>query len=246
MSETQSKTELPKDPTDPLGFLIVPIFGVLLVAAVLLWFSQKEEEVVQNYFPVTGTITLNGKPLSGRFHVDFYPVEGSSNPVASSWVGPDGSFDLYSSHLGYYGAAPGEYRVVVNMMEGQESWRINAARAGKVEIDPIDGGTLTPPNPDPPFDIRFTDFRTTPQRAVIGEGENVINFDLPLFQEPESRKKGEGEESIETESDPAVQGVEEPESAPKSPAGVQPPANDLPADKEDPAAAAVPDGDQNP
>lgn len=180
--EEKESPVLPRDSGDPLGYLIIPIFGVILVAVILLWLNQKEEDGGVKFYPVTGQVTLNKKPLQGRFRILFYPNDGSDNPFSSAVLNErDGTYELVGNRRHIIGAKPGEYRVVVQMFEGpNEAWRIQASREGKVKFDPKDGGTLAPEDPDPPFDKDYSNAFKTPQRAVVSETDNVINFDLPL------------------------------------------------------------------
>jgi hypothetical protein len=60
--------------------------------------------------PVTGTITIDGKPLSGIV-VTFVPIaEGGSMTLGET--GKDGQYRL--SYVGMPGCAPGEYRVMLS------------------------------------------------------------------------------------------------------------------------------------
>lgn len=183
MSEPQAKEDtkdLRREERDPLGFLIIPVFCLILVAVIILWFNQKKDEEDQQFFPVVGRVTMNKQPLDGYFQINFYPMEESSNPVASAILDEDGSFELTSGSMGQVGAMPGEYRVVVVMLEeSEESFRLIDPDSGKIKINPKDGGTIVPPDPDPPFDKDYSGRETTPQRAVVGKTNNQIDFDLP-------------------------------------------------------------------
>ena len=191
MSESEPKAKIEREPNDPLGYLIIPIFGVILVAVVLLWINRKKEEDGERYFPVTGKITVNNKPLVGNFQINFYPSEDSENLIASGKIESDGTYELYSGRDGIKGALPGEYRVSVIMLEeNDESWRIERSTLGNVDVNPKDGGTVVPDDPDPPFDKQFSDYKRTPQRAVVGESSNRIDIDLPPPQKSAKRKKG--------------------------------------------------------
>lgn len=180
MTEPEAKPVLRKDEADPLGYLIIPVFGLILVAVVFLWFNQKKDETSKKFFPVTGKVTMNNQPLEGYFQINFHPGEESSNPIASAIIQPDGTYELTSGRAGIVGAMPGEYKVCVVMLEGpEESFRIQPPDPNLIKINPKDGGTVVPPDPDPPFEKSFSSIKKTPQRAVVGELDNRIDIDLP-------------------------------------------------------------------
>jgi hypothetical protein len=64
--------------------------------------------------PVTGTVTLNGKPLEGA-EITFTP-DGSNakNTPASDVTGPDGNYKVI--YRGRSGLAPGKYKVLVSKL----------------------------------------------------------------------------------------------------------------------------------
>ncbi|MEE2642178.1 MAG: hypothetical protein VX768_16230 [Planctomycetota bacterium] len=180
MSEAKPNQSEYKRESDPLGYLIIPIFGLILVAVIFVWLNQKEDPKKKKFFSVTGRVTLNNQPLDGYFQINFHPSDESSNPIASGIIEPDGTYELTSGRDGILGAKPGEYRVCVIMLEGpEESFRIQDPDPDLIKINPKDGGTIVPPDPDPPFDKTFSNLKKTPQRAVVGEIENVIDIDLP-------------------------------------------------------------------
>lgn len=163
---------------DPLGYLILPIFGLILVAIVIVWFQKRNEDDGEKFYPVTGRVTFEGKILEGLFQVNFYPVK-QDGPVASGLLLEDGSFELTSGVTGKMGAQPGEYKVTVVMLEPADvSWRIQDDPNDLI-IDPNDKrGTIAPPDPDPPFPKVYSDLKITPQRAIVEEQANVVNIDL--------------------------------------------------------------------
>ncbi|MEC9092265.1 MAG: hypothetical protein VX438_06135 [Planctomycetota bacterium] len=181
MSETQTENpELRREPTDPLGYLIIPVFILILVGVISLWLNQKNDIDKEEYFPVTGKVTVNKKPLEGTFQINFHPID-DANPVASGILEPDGTYELTSGSLGILGAKPGEYKVCVLMLEGsEESWRIQDPDPETIKINPKDGGTIVPPDPDPPFDKTCSSVKNTQLLAVVGEMENTFDIDLPL------------------------------------------------------------------
>src|SRR5439155_4989622 len=65
-------------------------------------------------YPVTGTVTLQGKPVAGAA-ITFVPT-GSEGEAASAITDPDGKYALTTWQAGD-GARPGEYRVKVSKQE---------------------------------------------------------------------------------------------------------------------------------
>src|SRR5690242_15458335 len=60
---------------------------------------------------VTGTVTLNGKPLGGA-DIVFTPDQSNKDAfVGSDVTGPEGNFKVMSN--GRAGLAPGKYKVIV-------------------------------------------------------------------------------------------------------------------------------------
>jgi len=100
--------------------------------------------------PVTGTVTLDGKPVAG-IDVVFIPMEGGrTNSIART--NPEGRFTLtYTSQ--HAGAMPGEYKVLFKQEE------------------PDTGRELLP--------ARFSSGGKTTFRATVEEGgENEFHFEI--------------------------------------------------------------------
>jgi len=77
--------------------------------------------------PVSGSVTLDGKPLEGAT-LSFVPVSGNVvNTPGSDVTGPDGNFTM--TYNGRAGLAAGKYKVLVSKTE-------EVSPKGK-EIDPV-------------------------------------------------------------------------------------------------------------
>jgi hypothetical protein len=133
--------------------------------------------------PVSGRITLDGKPVTTGVVV-FYPQTGRP---ATGPIGPDGRYTL-GTFTPTDGALPGSHRVVI------ESRTVSTG-------PPRPARQTTPPPPGIPDDIaqewvagtlsaiatetewfvpeKYAAQSTTPLRADVAAGSNVIDFVLP-------------------------------------------------------------------
>jgi hypothetical protein len=68
-----------------------------------------------SFVPVTGTVTLDGKPLAGAA-VNFTPATAGQGQVAQGQTDESGKFTL--SSVGGLGAVPGSYKIGVSKLEG--------------------------------------------------------------------------------------------------------------------------------
>jgi hypothetical protein len=107
---------------------------------------------------VSGTVTLDGKPLpTGR--VVFHPEERRFAP-AFARLDVDGHYELKRAK-GKRGAAPGKYRVSIQRAgkEGDPKFQVVARAFPIPEI--------------------YGNEESTPLVAEVLAGENTINFDIP-------------------------------------------------------------------
>jgi hypothetical protein len=80
--------------------------------------TEKKKKAAVQVYPVTGTVTLNGKPLAGAA-IAWHPV-GSQTAPASGTTGNDGTFNL-TTYQKNDGAAPGKYKVTISFpKDGKE------------------------------------------------------------------------------------------------------------------------------
>src|SRR5204862_127511 len=119
-------------------------------------------------YPVRGTVTVEGKPLSGAV-VAFLPVFS----VGTHSVGEtkaDGTYELAT--MGQAGAGRGEYRVVVSYIVASDGKVADLASRSSDYVPPeLDHGKeLVPP--------RYSNFSKTELRATVEPGCPPINFDL--------------------------------------------------------------------
>jgi len=91
--------------------------SAVLIGSLSLWFSgcgSGDETSSYRLVPVTGTVTLNNKPLGGA-KIDFLP-DASNQPMTpgGDTTGPEGNYRaMYRNRSGL---APGKYKVVVTSM----------------------------------------------------------------------------------------------------------------------------------
>jgi hypothetical protein len=115
---------------------------------------------------VTGTVTLNGKPLSGAM-LRFIPVEGTEGTGGQARTGPDGTYRLLDGR-GNPGAAPGNYKVTVSkrlMPNGSD-------------VPPDDN---TPPMNSPAREslpAKYSDAGHTELQATVPDAGGTIDFSL--------------------------------------------------------------------
>lgn len=121
--------------------------------------------------PVTGTVTINGKPLEGAT-VSFTPEESNAvKTLGTDTTGPEGNFKLmYNDRTGI---APGKYKVLISKQE---------AKAGVVipeefKKDPVMAkmaGMTKESLPPAVSDAEESSFT----REVKESGDNVFDFDI--------------------------------------------------------------------
>jgi len=136
-------------------FLLCLVFGTLLAGLVGCGSAAKVASV-------SGTVTLDGKPLPNA-HVAFQPVaEGASHNVGQGSVGVTdaaGHYTLNLTDTGESGAAVGKHRVEINL---------------KMESDDRDPKLRPPPKKLPERYNRSTEL----EFDVPASGTDQANFDL--------------------------------------------------------------------
>ena len=135
-----------------------------------------------NVQSVTGTITLDGKPISGAV-VTFQPIEGGTGQPAVGTTDVEGKYtvtDMKSDKIGS-GAAAGEYRVGVMWFKpGADSSQATGASGGNEETavsnDKKDVTSVSGPEALLPADYQSP--TSSGLTASVNAGANTIDFPL--------------------------------------------------------------------
>lgn len=126
--------------------------------------------------PVTGTVTLDGKPLADVevvFHPD--PAKGAGGDSASGFTDAQGRFTLRTERTGKDGAALGFYRVVVTDTAGVGDLTNPGGIPGEGVGGPVKGSD--PKRPRLP--ATYSDQTRTPLTDVeVKAGGSPLTFDL--------------------------------------------------------------------
>jgi len=143
--------------------------AVLLALAVIVLGCGKDPNLPP-LVPVTGTVTLDGKPLDSAT-VTFIPVGKTRGNGAMGYTDEEGKYQL-ATHRGDRGAPVGEYRVVLNKMVMPDGTPYSA-ESGLAPMDSPAREILPP---------RFSDQMQTKLKATVPEGGGQV--DLALTSEP--------------------------------------------------------------
>jgi hypothetical protein len=131
------------------------------------------------FTPVTGRVTLDGKPLTGG-EVRFTPDPTSNKgPQSISPLGPDGSFELRGPG-GRLGAVPGDHRVSVTLPHLTEAPTPPSEAAG-TGVPPARAAAAAPQGP--PLPAKYASPETSGLTATIESGKSArIDFELSSAQ----------------------------------------------------------------
>lgn len=136
-----------------------------------------------SYAPVTGTVTLRGRPVAGAtvvFTPD-PPVAGAAGATART--GEDGSFRLQTNLPGGVtrdGAVPGKYKVTVSKFvpPGGMTEELYAKRAAQSPDKPYSPDPAVPPRVEA-FPREFSDVSATKVTATVTAGANEVKIEAP-------------------------------------------------------------------
>lgn len=141
---------------------------VLCLAAGLAGCGGEPE--VPGLVPVTGKVTLDGKPLD-RAQVTFVPT-GTDGRTAIASTDATGAFAMTTNNT--KGAMPGSYRVAVSYIVGRDGQPITQFEEGMDITQLLAAGEAKEGLPP-----RYSDPQQTELKFDVAEGgENVCNLDL--------------------------------------------------------------------
>lgn len=150
--------------------------GVLVATVVLVGCGPTGPE----YVPVTGTVTLDGKPLRLKT-VFFAPEDGTPGSGAGANTSEDGSYELLAVAGGAVedvkGAIPGSYVVTVN--EPMFPIESDMAVQGESDEPEVAMGMPRPPKSNSqPIPPQYTSEESSPLKVQVPESGGVINLEL--------------------------------------------------------------------
>ena len=153
----------------------------LFVAAFCLGCGGTDEtpKFLKNLVPVTGTVTINGKPAV-RARVRFIPPSGPDAPQgtheATGVTDADGKYTLVSPAPRVTleqatGALPGDYKVVISLLLGSDGKPIPK---GTTDADAMAQGAKESLPP------QYSNESKTKLKATVSASSDPIDFDLKV------------------------------------------------------------------
>lgn len=131
--------------------------------------------------PVTGQITIDGKPVTSGV-VFFYPENGR---MATGRIDTDGRYRL-GTFTPTDGALPGDHRVVIESRKVEQTFAKPPAPLAELPADvpqdvrrELEAGMLLREKVTWLVAEKYAAESTTPLRATVSPGSNVIDLDLP-------------------------------------------------------------------
>jgi hypothetical protein len=124
-------------------------------------------------YPVSGRITLDGKPMAGGGSISFIPIDGNKARTSGGEIAADGTYRLTTFKIGD-GAMAGRYRVVVTQVLEKPSSQVVPDGGPVTRVD----RTLNVSDDDRIPEI-YSDHRKSPLTATV-EGKKANEIDLEL------------------------------------------------------------------
>ena len=122
----------------------------------------------KSLMPVTGKVTLEGKPLSGTT-ITFVPIGSTRGAGGNGYTDKSGKYELSATHGGK-GVPVGEYRVVASklVMPDGSDFPLNS------DVAPINSSAKEM------LPAQYTSPENASLRATVHEGANEVDFALEL------------------------------------------------------------------
>ena len=120
-------------------------------------------------YSVKGKITINGQPAKD-IQVNFHPTD-PKEPIASSQVAADGTYELRSTSENRAGAVAGTYKVVLTQMAPSGADAANMYSAAKP-------GEGVPGMPAASFPAEYLSAEKSPKQVEVKSQANVIDIEI--------------------------------------------------------------------
>jgi hypothetical protein len=149
------------------GRRFLGLMGVLSVLVVIIVITQIDWTTNQKYYPVTGTLMIDGKP-GHKIQIHFHPLGGDAQ-ICSGFVNQEGQFHLFSGVQGFPGAVPGKYCIVLTQTPGSTLPIYRGEDAKKIPN--------MPPHTFPPD---YLEASTSPKEVEVLKKSNVFAIDITM------------------------------------------------------------------
>jgi hypothetical protein len=120
-------------------------------------------------YPVSGTISFDGKPMQGGGAIAFIPTEGQNGKTAGGVIDDDGNYTL-STYAEGDGSIPGKFRVIVTQAAAEEPEATPDGTAPREPVESLSSDLLIP--------AIYSDFKASPLTATVEETKQELNFEL--------------------------------------------------------------------
>jgi len=144
--------------------------GMILVVFMIGCSSQKLPDGMPKLYPLTLTITQEGKPLP-EASVSMYSADGSSSWAPGGMTKADGMLVVFT-HGKYAGVPAGKYKVTVDCLVSDVP---RPKEATMEEI--VEHGKKYPAYRIVP--LQYTDRKTTPLEIDVVKGTSRLSIDIP-------------------------------------------------------------------
>ena len=149
--------------------ILAPVLSLFSLCLLGCPQSGPQKVIPTSAVPVTGIVTLDGKPLANA-KITFVPTESSQGSGASGSTDSAGKYELRSlfGNKSVVGCPTGNYKVVVSLM-----------------VKP-DGSPMPADSQEPPMmsgareslPLKYADFVSTQLTASVASSGSTFNFDL--------------------------------------------------------------------
>ena len=141
--------------------------------------STQQPTASQIIFPVAGTITYDGKPLTGA-RIRLEAAGRRASRVYACDTKPNGTFEIVAVYsTGVKSGAPiGKYKVLVGKWEKDETDSDELGFEEALELELIEEESEVAPAPKSLILEKFSNASLTPLKLEVKEGKNSFRIDL--------------------------------------------------------------------